>query len=207
MSNIDPDAEFKRENRWIKPLIALIVLGLAAFLLWLLLIKPDTKNAQNTQPNSSSVAQPTSTNSSIDSLISYQLPADWKTVGCKAPNEVILIVPSGKVSPNCSTLAGDWPMKFSLDLNNTKDCNQIKVNNQQVTNHICSSKFINGNKVLIASTTYNNQSTYGKNTKVAEYYIITKNNVVKLENADDEASSEDDYQPQVDQIANSIKAK
>jgi hypothetical protein len=30
---------------------------------------------------------------------------------------------------------------------------------------------------------------------------------MKLENADDEASAEDDYQPQVEEIANSIKSK
>jgi hypothetical protein len=206
MSNIDPDAEFKRENRWIKPVTIVIVLIIAALLFWLFFIKGDDQSKQTTQTTNNGT-QPASTNSSIDSLISYQLPADWKTVSCKTPNEVILIVPSGKVSPDCSTLAGNWPMKFSIDQKNTKDCNQIKVNNQQLTSHTCSSKFINGNKVLVASTTYNNQSTYGKNTKVSEYYVITKNNVMKLENADDEASAEDDYQPQVEEIANSIKSK
>jgi cytoskeletal protein RodZ len=206
MNNLDPDAEYKRSKKWITPLIILIVL-LAGFIGWLLFIKSDNQNNnQNMQSNTNS-AQPTNSNSSIDSLISYQLPADWKTVSCKTPNEVILIVPSGKVSPDCASLAGNWPIKFSLDFKNTKDCNQIKVNNQQVTNHTCSSKFIGGNKVLVSNTTYNKQSTYGKNTKVAEYYVITKSNVVKLEAADDEASAEDDYQPQVEQIANSIKSK
>jgi hypothetical protein len=69
------------------------------------------------------------------------------------------------------------------------------------------SQTINGNKIFVASTTYNNKSTYGKDTKVSEYFVDTKSGVVKLEYADDLASTEDDYQAQFDQIANSIKIK
>jgi hypothetical protein len=194
-----------RERRW-TGLIIIVLVAAAAAAAWFVFAKDsnEQKTAPAPVPQSSKSA---SSSNNIDSLISYQLPDGWKTVSCSNPTQVVLLVPQGRVSPDCAALANNWPMKIMLDTQKTTECSQIHVNNQQVTNHICSSKFINGSKVFVSSTTYNDKSAYGKNTKVSDYYVSAKNNVVKLEYADDLTSQEDDYQAQFDQLANSITLK
>jgi hypothetical protein len=193
----------KRSSGWII-ILSIITATIVVFLVWATFFKPDKKvSNQNVQPSPSSNAPA----SSVDALISYSLPAGWKTISCNDPQEVVLFVPDGKVSPTCTTLAGSWPTKLLVDPQNTRDCNQIKVNNQQVTSHTCSSKFINGNKVLVSDTSYNDKSAYGKNIKVADYYILTDKGVAHLYYADDASSPDDDYQAEFDQIINSIKSK
>jgi hypothetical protein len=195
--------ENTKERWWLKLVIALLIAGIAAALWFVFGNNSDTQPPATTSQSS----QQTNSSSSVNSLISYQLPDGWKTVSCNKPTEVVLLVPQGKVSPDCASLAGNWPMKIQIDPANTTECSQIKVNNQQLTNHVCSSKFINGNKFLTASTTYNDKSTYGKTTKVSDYYVSAKGSVVKFEYADDQTSPEDDYQTQFDQIVNSVKLK
>jgi cytoskeletal protein RodZ len=197
--------ENRKERRWTVLLTIVLVIAIAV-ILWLVFGK-NNQNNKSTMPNSQTTNSSTNKNSQINSLISYDLPDSWKTVSCNNASEVILIVPTGRVTPDCASLSDDWPMKIMMDPKNTTECSQIKVNSQQVTNHVCSSQTINGNKIFVASTTYNNKSTYGKDTKVSEYFVDTKSGVVKLEYADDLASTEDDYQAQFDQIANSIKIK
>jgi hypothetical protein len=201
-----PPHEKKKERR-LSSLLVLIFIIAVAVGLWLMFGKKDNNQSQTTSNPTPMPQSSTNSNGQIDSLVSYQLPEGWKTVSCNAPAEVVLIVPQGKVSPDCASLANNWPMKLMLDTMNTTDCNQIKVNNQQVTNHVCASQSINGSKFLVASTTYNDKSSYGKTTKVSEYYVKTSGGVVKLQYADDLTSNEDDYQAQFDQIANSIKVK
>jgi cytoskeletal protein RodZ len=197
--------ENNKERRWTVLLTIVLVIAIAV-ILWLVFGK-NNQNNKSTTPNPQPVNSSPNKNSQINSLISYDLPSGWKTVGCNNASEVILIVPTGRVTPDCASLSDSWPMKIMMDPKNTTECSQIKVNSQQVTNHVCSSQTINGNKIFVASTTYNNKSTYGKDTKVSEYFVDTKSGVVKLEYADDLASTEDDYQAQFDQIANSIKIK
>jgi hypothetical protein len=199
-------AENRKERRWTVPLTILLVIAIAA-ILWLVFGNNNDRNSKTSTPNPQPANSSANKNSQINSLISYDLPDGWKTVSCNNASEVILIVPTGRVTPDCASLSDNWPMKIMMDPKHTTECSQIKVNSQQVTNHICSSQSINGNKIFVASTTYNNKSTYGKDTKVSEYFVDTKSGVVKLEYADDLASTEDDYQPQFDQIANSIKIK
>jgi hypothetical protein len=199
--------ENRKERRWTALLVVVLVAAIAIGL-WLLFGKDNNKqssnpNSQNTQSSNASK----NNSGQINSLISYDLPSGWKTITCNTSTEAVLIVPSGRVTPDCASLSDNWPMKILMDSNNTTECSQIKVNSQQVTNHVCSSQTINGNKIFVASTTYNEKSSYGKNTKVSDYYVDTKNGVVKLEYADDQTSNEDDYQAQFDQIANSIKIK
>jgi hypothetical protein len=206
--NETPSPEEKKTGRRRSLLIILIIIALAAALIiGLKLGKSSNKRTSSVTNPPSNSAKTSNTNSKISSLISYQLPDGWNSVGCNNPTEVILIVPQGKVSPDCASLADNWPMKIMMDPMNTTECSQIKVNNQQITNHVCSSQTINGSKIFVASTTYNEKSDYGKNTKVSDYYVDTSNGVVKLEYADDLTSNEDDYQAQFDQIANSIKVK
>jgi hypothetical protein len=201
-----PREENRKERRWTALLLVVLVAAVAIGL-WLLFGKDNNKQT-NKSTSSNSQSSKTSTNSGqINSLISYDLPDGWKTITCNTSTEAVLVVPSGRVTPDCASLSDSWPMKILMDSNNTTECSQIKVNSQQVTNHVCSSQTINGNKIFVASTTYNEKSSYGKSTKVSDYYVDTKNGVVKLEYADDQTSSEDDYQSQFDQIANSIKVK
>jgi hypothetical protein len=199
------EKETKNSRRWTALLIVLLIAAVA-IILWLIFGK-NNKQANNTSSPSPQSSQQAHSGDQINSAISYQLPNGWNTVTCNNPTEVILIVPQGKVSPDCATLAANWPMKIMIDPMNTTDCSQIKVNAQQVTNHICSSQSINGSKFFVSSTTYNDKSSYGKNVKASDYYVKTSSGVVKLEYADDLTTSEDDYQAQFDQIANSIKVK
>jgi Tfp pilus assembly protein PilV len=195
-----------RKERKLTGLIIAVILIAAALVLWIVFGKDSSKSTnQNTQPAKTATTAPA--NAKINSLISYQLPSGWTSTGCSNPGDIVLIVPSGKVSPDCASLASSWPMKITIDPQNTTECSQIKVNSQQVTNHVCSSKFINGSKFFVSSTTYNDKSSYGKNTKVSDYYVKTSNGVVRLEYADDLTSPEDDYQADFDQIANSAKVK
>jgi hypothetical protein len=201
MNNLSGAENKSKRTVWIV-LVAVIII-VAAFLAFLSTHKDNKK-----VPASNNPVAPSENNSTIpkiDSLMSYILPTDWTKQNCGGSTEVVLIVPAGKVSPNCVALASSWPMKIIMDTLNTTDCNQIKVNNQQVTNHVCSSQLINGSKVFVSGTTFNNKSRYGKDTRVSDYFIDTPKGVVKLEYADDLSSPEDDYQAQFDQIANSIK--
>jgi hypothetical protein len=202
MSDLE-SPEKTNKIKWL-PILVLILFVVGAIGLFV-----HKKNKVSTPAQTSPSAQTSSDTSTfnIDSLISYQLPDGWTTQDCGGENDVVLIVPAQRVKPDCASLADSWPMKFSKDPQNTTDCNQIKVNNQQVTNHVCSSQNINGQKIFVSSTTYNNKSVYGKDTKVSDYYVESKKGVIKLEYADDLTSSEDDYQAQFDQIANSIKVK
>jgi hypothetical protein len=198
----EQNIEHKKRKSWWTFILTFITLILIIFLAWVIFIKPDEQSS-NQNPSSSS-STPVS---SVNDLISYSLPAGWNTLSCNNPNEIILIVPDGKVTPTCSTLADSWPTKLLIDPKNTRDCNQIKVNNQQITSHTCSSKIINGTKVLVSNTSYNDKSSYGKNTNATDYYVITNKGVANLHYADDVSSPDDDYQTEFDQIANSIKAK
>jgi hypothetical protein len=197
----------KKKERSLSYLLVLIFIVAVGVALWLMFGKNNDKQSENTANPTSPPPASTNKSSQVDSLVSYQLPDGWKSVGCNTTTDVVLIVPQGKVSPDCAALADNWPMKLMVDTMNTTDCNQIKVNDQQVTNHVCSSQSINGSKFLVASTTFNDKSPYGKKTKVSEYYVKTSGGVVKLQYADDLTSNEDDYQAQFDQIANSIKVK
>jgi hypothetical protein len=195
----------KKNNklRWLG--IILIVLIVVAGILFVINQDNNDTGRQNAPPTTQPVAG--GENNTVNSLVGYQLPDGWSKVECGGENDTVLIVPAQRVKPDCAALAGDWPMKIWIDALKTTDCNQIKVDSQQVTNHVCESKYINGTKTLVASTTFNSSSKYGKNTKVSDYYFIANGKVVKLEYADDLASPEDDYQAQFDQIANSVKAK
>jgi hypothetical protein len=191
--------EKSNKYKWATVLLVVVVAGLLIFLAF------GNKKTANKTTTTNPTSQQTSTNSSVNSLISYQLPDGWSKVECGGELDVTLIVPAQRMKPDCASLADSWPMKIAKDPKNTTDCNQIKVNNQQITNHVCSSQSINGQRLFVSSTTYNNKSPYGKDTKVSDYYVSTKKGVVKLEYADDLTTSEDDYQTQFDQIANSIK--
>jgi hypothetical protein len=172
-------------------LLLLVLIGVGLIIISLLNqgIKHEPEKSTQKQPQSSEPE----TKADINALISYELPEGWTVLNCDS-GSIVLIVPAKKVSPACTALADSWPMKFVANNQNITDCSQIKVNNQQVTNHVCSSQYINGSKALVASTTYNNKSAFGKDTKVSEY-------------ADDLASAEDNYQAEFDKIANSIKVK
>jgi len=194
----------KRGGFWVY-LMVIAILSVFVIALWLGLSSNednDQKTGQSSENKSNVPVQKTA-----NSLISYSLPPDWSSVSCEGSSEIILIVPSGKVSPRCDTVAENWPIRIFIDQKNTKDCNQIEVDNQQVTKHTCSSKFTDGHKTLVVSTTYNEKSQYARATTVSEYYIDTSNGVVKLEAKDDLASADDDHQAEFDQIANSVKVK
>jgi len=190
----------KRNNfKWLPVLLG----ALAGVVVVILFLIHGSNNSKTTNPT-----MPTSpVKSTVESLVSYQLPDGWTKVECGGENDVVLIVPAQRVKPDCATLSDSWPMTLMKDPMKTTDCNQIKVNNQQITNHVCSSQNVNGQKMLVSSTTYNDKSLYGKDTKVSDYYLDTKKGVIKLEYADDQTSTEDDYQAQFDQIANSMQVK
>jgi hypothetical protein len=190
-----------RKGRWLIGVLSLLTIIIVISSIWAVFAKTNKTTTQNTQPTKNNEI------ASVNALISYSLPAGWNVVTCNNPNETTLIVPDSKVSPDCSTLADSWPTKMMIDPKNTRDCHQIKVNNQQITSHTCSSKFVNNNKTLVSITKFNDKSAYGKNTDVTDYYILTNKGVVNLHYADDVSSPEDDYQAEFDQIANSIKVK
>jgi hypothetical protein len=194
----------KKSNKfkWLSVLLVVVIAGLIAFA-----VANNNDNNKKSANTTAPSAQPSNSSSSVDSLISYQLPDGWSKVSCGGENDVTLIVPANRMKPDCASLADSWPMKIAKDPKNTTECSQIKVNSQQITNHVCSSQFINGQKVFVASTIFNEKSPYGKSTKVSDYYVETNNGVLKLEYADDQSSAEDDYQQQFDQIANSIHVK
>jgi hypothetical protein len=201
MNNLSGAENKSKRILWTALVVVIIII--AAFLAFLGTQKDNKKVSTSNKPVTPS--ENNSTIPKIDSLMSYTLPTDWTKQNCGGSTEVVLIVPAGKVSPNCVALASSWPMKIVMDTLNTTDCNQIKVNNQQVTNHVCSSQPINGSKIFVSGTTFNNKSLYGRDTRVSDYFVNTPKGVVKLEYADDLSSPEDDYQAQFDQIANSIK--
>ena len=185
--------------------IALLVLLLIATgLMVTFLLNQGVKHDPEKSAQEQSQTKESEDKAEVSSLIKYELPEGWTTISCDS-GAIVLIVPTKKVSPACTTLADSWPMKFVTDVQRITDCNKITVNNQQITNHVCSSQNINGTKVLVASTTYNSKSSFGKDTKVSDYYVKTSKSVVKLEYADDLVSAEDNYQAEFDKIANSIK--
>jgi hypothetical protein len=122
-----PEKETKNSRRWTTLLIVLLIVAVAV-ILWLIFGKNNNKQANNTSSPNPPTSQQAHSGGQINSAISYQLPDGWNTVTCNNPTEVILIVPQGKVSPDCATLAANWPMKIMIDPMNTTDCSQIKVN-------------------------------------------------------------------------------
>jgi hypothetical protein len=188
-------------------LLILLLIGLG-ILVWVFL----RKNVAHTNNSTSSKApspQGNFQNSStpIDSLISYKLPAGWTDTDCISGRESILIISSTQPRPNCAIDLQRWSIRIAMATQNITSCNQIKVNNQQVTNHVCASQTINGKSTLKSSTTYNEKSPYGHAVKVSDYFIKTAKGTVKLEYVDDLTTNNDDFQVQFDQIANSVKVK
>jgi hypothetical protein len=191
------------------PVVFIVLAIVAAVALWQGFLKTNIKNTTNGTNQKSSDAQNNfqNSNTAIASLISYRLPDGWTDTDCIAGKETILLIPPSLPRPNCAIDIQSWTIRITMDSQDIKDCNQIKVNNQHVTNHVCSSVAINSSRLLKSSTTYNEKSPYGKAVKISDYYIKTSKGVIKLEDVDDLASSNDDLQNQFDQIANSIKVK
>jgi hypothetical protein len=190
---------------WLPFLVILVIAG--AIILWLILGRNNNKPATvPSTKNTPHQVNPQSTNTQLDSLITYKLPQGWTDADCVGKSETILIIANGQ-HPFCSSDAQNWPIKLTLDTQNTTDCHQITVDNSKVTKHICSSLFINGAKTIKSSTTYNDKSPYGHATKVSDYYIKTGKGVVKLEYVDNQTVNTDDYQAGFDQLAASVKTK
>jgi hypothetical protein len=171
-----------------------------------------SKNVKQSDNNTSSPASHSqsgfqNTNTPIDSLIKYNLPAGWTDTDCISGTEVILFIPPTLPRPNCAIDLQKWSVRITMDPQSPSNCNQIKVNNQQITNHVCASQFINGKKAIKSSTTYNEKSPYAHPTKVEDYFISTGKGTIKIEYIDDLTNSNDDFQAQFDQLANSVTAK
>lgn len=184
----------------------IILIIAAAIVLWAVFGRNNNKPAAPAAKNPPHQVTPQSAAAPLEGLITYKLPKGWTDADCVGKSETILIIPNNQ-HPFCSSDAAGWPMKITKDANTTTDCNQIKVDNSQVTNHICSSLFINGAKTIKSSTAYNDKSTYGHATKVSDYYINTGKGVVKLEYVDNQTVKTDDYQAGFDQLANSVQVK
>jgi hypothetical protein len=203
--SVETPAEKSRERSWL-PFIIVLSLIIIAIVLWLVLGR-DSGNKSNTNKSQAHPTSQQNGNTQIESLISYKLPTGWTDTDCISATETILIIPSGQLHPNCAVNAQDWFLKITMDTHNTATCNQIKVDNSQVTNHVCSSVPVNGQRFVKSSTTYNDKSTYGHNVKVSDYFIKANGGVVKLEYVDDLTNNNDDFQTGFDQLANSIQVK
>jgi hypothetical protein len=208
---IMPTPAERRRKKLRAFLMVVILLVIAAAALALIFHKNNKayNNASTASANKSSTNQTTfpGNRTQIESLISFELPANWTDTDCIGATETVLIIPNQDVRPNCAIDLQNWSVKMVMDTHNTTSCSQIKVDNSQVTNHVCSTVPVNGVRLVKSSTTYNDKSSYGHATKVSDYFIKTKNGVVKLEYIDNLTSTNDDYQTGYDQLANSIKVK
>jgi hypothetical protein len=199
-------AEKRRQKLWL--VIIFIVLAIIITAVLALVFHKDSKKSSSSNGKN----PPTQTsfpnnNAQIGSLISYQLPANWTSTDCIAATENILVIPDSQLHPNCAIDLQNWLIKIVTDQHNTTSCNQIKVDNSQVTKHVCSTVPINGERLVKSSTTYNEKSPYGHPTTVSDYFVKTKNGVVKLEYIDNLTTAGDDFQAGFDQLANSLKVK
>jgi hypothetical protein len=183
-------------------LVAVVLLGYN-------FVRNNVKRSDNNTntPASRSQSRFQNTNTPIDSLITYKLPAGWTDTDCISGTEVILFIAPTLPRPNCAIDLQKWSVRITMDPQSPTNCNQINVNNQQITNHVCASKFINGKKAIKSSTTYNEKSSYAHPTKVEDYFINTGKGTIKIEYIDDLTNSNDDFQVQFDQLANSVTTK
>lgn len=194
------EGDSSRKKVWVSVAI-LVLLALAALIVWLIVVANHPKNNKTAEPPASQVPS----SSEINDLVSYDLPSGWFKIGCS--DALTLIVPSGQTRPSCTNDVQNWPIKITLSPQDITDCNQIKVNNQQVTKHICRSQFISGQKVIDSSTTYNDKSFYGRPTKVSDYYFNTRGKTIQFEYIDNLSNDKDDFQSQFDQFVNTVKVK
>jgi hypothetical protein len=191
------------------PLLLGVIILVAAVLIGVNFVRNNVKqsNSNTNTPASSTQSSFQNTNTPIDSLITYKLPPGWTDTDCISGTEAILFISPTQPRPNCAIDLQKWSMRITMDPQSPSNCSQIKVNNQQITNHVCASQFINGKSAIKSSTTYNEKSSYAHPTKVEDYFISTGKGTIKLEYIDDLSNSNDDFQAQFDQLASSVKTK
>jgi hypothetical protein len=92
----------KKSNKfkWLSVLLVVVIAGLIAFA-----VANNNDNNKKSANTTAPSAQPSNSSSSVDSLISYQLPDGWSKVSCGGENDVTLIVPANRMKPDCASLA------------------------------------------------------------------------------------------------------
>lgn len=143
----------------------------------------------------------TSSETEVNSIVSYTLPDGWKEASCANQASTVFVVPTGSAL-QCDTDSIS-PIKISVDPQNTTDCQELS-NVQNVRKHICKSLFIGGHKTLQASTEYPKSSSYPVDTTISDYYIDTNKGVIRIQYT---YTSGNDYQMGFDQLANSVRIR
>jgi hypothetical protein len=181
--------------------VVYILVGLLVILVAVLLLR-----LNKSESNTSSTQGVTSQNSAqpatqVDSLITYTLPSGWSKTTCDT-SHIVYLMDSPGTNTGCSAKATS-PISLAIDAQQTTDCNQLK-GYEHITRHVCSSMFIDGHKTLKSSTTYNDESVYHTKTTLNDYYLDTGKGVVKVEYT---YTTDNKYQPELEQLMNSIKVK
>lgn len=189
--NPETPNKYIRVHKLTLGIVALVLI--AGILGWWLGHSNSSPNAAS--PSNTSNTQPSTANSTpssdVSALIQYVLPDGWKQIAC-SENKTTYVTPNGTAT-DCSNPSA--PIKLLVDINNTKDCNQLQ-NQTNVKKHVCKSLFINGHKSLKASTEYQTNT-------VDTYYIDTGKGVVQLEYT----HTDDQFMDGFDQLANSVHVK
>ncbi len=193
------DTGRNRRNKALVVIASIIII--AGSLGWFLGRSNNTPSNQRPDDTTRPVANNNS-GAEVKSLVNYTLPDGWKEINCNSTNKAVAILPNGVKGANCDDNPNS-PIKISVDPSNAKDCNQLQ-NVQNVSKHICSSEYINGQKSLKAETRYNQDSPYKKDTTVHAYYIDTTKGVVKLEYVYDTSN---EFMMGFEQLAKSVQVK
>lgn len=166
--------------------------------------EPNTAVSSNqTEPTGSEAAATEADAAPVKDLVTYRLPDGWSEQTCPL-REAVYFVPDGEEQIDCE-VTSNAVVTMSLDAANTDDCNDLQ-NPQFVSRHVCSSLYINDMFSLVASTTYNQESSFGRSTTFDQYYINTGSGIIKLEYMHDGAGS-GSHMYDFEQLARSVDKK